>query len=127
MFLSESLSTSIVTTACTYLNHPFDYEKFNCVHFVISVYENVGISVPRLSRNGYPLTDFHLFSDEFAVMPIGHSVFFKRKTKVSTRIWSHVAIVVSPYELIHCSRYFGGKVVITPKEDFLGVYDLVPK
>jgi hypothetical protein len=60
-------------------------------------------------------------------MPIGHSVFFKRRASLSSRIWTHVAIIISPESLIHCSRNLGRAVVITPKIEFMEVYSLVSK
>jgi cell wall-associated NlpC family hydrolase len=126
MIITEDSSAKIIQVATKYLGRPFDYEKFNCVHFVREVYSNVGIDLPLIPRAGYPLQQFNLSVSEFELMPIGHSVFFKRKASLSNRVWTHVAIVASNSELIHCSRHFGGKVVVTPKIDFLQVYSLAP-
>src|ERR1035437_2304024 len=127
MVLSTSMSNRIVSVALKYVGRSFDYEKFNCVHFVRVVYSNAGIELPLIRRDDYPPTDFHLSADKFDSMPIGHSVFLKRKTSLSTRPWTHIAIIISSYELIHCSRHCGKGVVITSKIVFMETYALVLK
>jgi cell wall-associated NlpC family hydrolase len=125
MTLTTSISDRIVSIAYSYIDRSFNYEKFDCVHFVIEVFETVGIDLPILNRVGFPPMDFNLSCEEFKLMPIGHSVFVKRKASTSSRIWTHVAIIVSSHELIHCSRHFGGKVVVTSLPEFLEIYTLV--
>lgn len=127
MFLSKDISDRIVSSAYCYLGWPFDWEKFNCVHFVRQVYYDVGIELPLLIRKNFPPAEFHLFSEEFVLMPIGHIVFFKRKESKVNRLWTHVAIIVSSNELIHCTRHLGNGVVITPKQEFMKVYYITPK
>ena len=126
MNITAPVSDRIVSTAQDYIGRPFDYEKFNCVHFVIEVFASAGIVLPLLERTGFPPKDFHLSSEEFRCMPVGHSVFFKRKASTSSRIWTHVAIIHSKDELIHCTRRLGGKVVVTACDEFLDVYTLAP-
>ncbi len=127
MILNASMSERIIIESHNYLGFEFNYEKFNCVHFAREVYRCVGITLPLLDRKGFPPKDFHLSPEEFGNMPTGHCAFFKRKACSSGRIWTHVAIIVSSTELIHCSRYFGCKVVITPRDMFLEIYDLAPQ
>jgi cell wall-associated NlpC family hydrolase len=127
MFLTESLSSRIVTVSSTYLGRGFNFEEFNCVHFVRKVYFEVGIVFPLLIKNQLPPTDFHLSQEEFDRMPIGHSIFFKRKDSKSDRLWSHVAIIWGKDKLIHCTRNLGSGVVITSTSEFLKVYALSPK
>ena len=124
MVLSPILSERIILAAYQYLDHSFDYETFNCIHFVIKVYRDAGIELPLLVRGDYPPPDFHLAPDKFAVMPIGHSVFLKRKANLFDRVWTHAAIIVSSDSLIHCSRHFGHKVAVTEKSELLNIYDL---
>ena len=127
MNLSPELARNIIEIASSYISRPFDYEQFNCVHFVREVYSKVDIELPLLVRGEYPPQEFHLSINEFEMMPIGHCVFFKRRTSVTERVWTHVAMVYSSSELIHCARRFGGKVVVTPKAEFLDVYILTPQ
>jgi len=127
MFLSKDLSELIVTISFRYLGRPFDWDTFNCVHFVRKVYGEVGISLPLLVRGNLPPPDFHLSMYEFALMPIGHSVFFKRRASKLERYWTHVAIVVGPDKLIHCTRNLGSGVIISSKSEFMEIYDLAPK
>ena len=124
MVLTKDISDRIIIIAHSYLDRPFDYEKFNCVHFVREVFCSIRINLPLLERSGHPPEEFHLSIDEFKLMPIGHSVFFRRKATASNRIWTHVAIIASSNELIHCTRRFGGKVVVTRIDEFLEVYAL---
>jgi cell wall-associated NlpC family hydrolase len=127
MVFSVSMSDRIISVARKYVGRSFDYENFNCVHFVRETYQNVGINLPRLERNLYPPADFHLSSEEFVLMPIGHSVFFRRKSTLSNRVWTHVAIIISSDELIHCSCHCGKGVVVTVRSEFLEVYALTSK
>jgi len=127
VILSKIISNRILEIATEYLGRDFDYEKFNCVHYVREVYFRVGIVLPILVRGEYPPPDFHLSHEEFSLMPLGHSVFFKRKTSMSDRYWTHVGIIFSTSEIIHCSWIFGDKVVITSLPEFFEVYDLAPK
>jgi cell wall-associated NlpC family hydrolase len=126
MVLSEELSHQIVASAKRFIDKPYDWDSFNCVHFVRQAYAEAGIVLPKLIRDGFPPDDFHLSEGEFASMPLGHSVFFKRIASQLPRIWTHIAIIVSSDALIHCSRR-EGKVVVTDKEKFLLNYRLSPK
>lgn len=127
MQLTPDLSSRIITTALTYLNHPYDFINFDCVRFIIRVYKEVGITIPIFGGAGFPPAEFHLSEEEFAQKPIGHSVFFRRKANTTDRIWTHMVLILSPDELIHCSSRFGGKVVITPWKDLFELYSHVPK
>jgi cell wall-associated NlpC family hydrolase len=125
--LSKKLSDRIVTVSQSYLGRPFDWDTFNCVHYVRSVYHNVGITLPELVRLMLPPSEFNLSPDELVSMPLGHSVFLKRKAKVTRRPWSHVVIIVGPDKFIHCTRHMGDGVIISSKDELLEIYDLVPK
>ena len=127
MILTSNLSERIVVSAQKYLGQPYDWHIFDCVHFILAVYQAVGIVVPRIAGKGYPPSDFQLSAEEFGQMPLGHSVFLKRRTSTSDRIWTHAALIISPTELIHCSRHFGRQVVITSKAELLEIYALAPQ
>jgi len=127
MILSNNLSNHIVDVSYRYLGKVFNYKEYNCVHFVREVYLNAGIIFPLLSVRDFPPVDFHLSDHEFSNMPIGHTVFFKRKESKSERFWTHVAIIISSDSMIHCTRHLGSGVIITPKSRFMEVYDITPK
>lgn len=126
MVLSNVVSDVIVSTSYEYLGKSFDLDTFNCVHFVREVYKSAGVVMPILARYDFPPREFHLSNDEFNSMPIGHSVFFKRRSTRSTRPWTHVAIIVSSDTLIHCTQYIGKGVMLTSKSVFMETYDLSP-
>jgi hypothetical protein len=127
VIFSANISNRVVTFASNYIGRAYNWYTFNCIHFVESVYREVGITIPRLDHKGFPPKDLHLSVEEFAMMPIGHTVFFKRKANLSGQFWTHLAIIFSSTELIHCSWYFGGKVTVTKKINFMEIYDLTPK
>lgn len=125
MILTEARSRQIVLVAKSYLGTQFDWHTFNCVHFVAEVYGSVGIDFPRLVRYGLPPRNFHLSHSEFLKMPIGHSVFLKRKTTLApTRYWTHIVIIIGQDQLIHCTRNLGKGVIISTPQELLSVYDL---
>jgi len=127
MLLTNDQAEGIVVIAHGYISRKFCFETFNCVHFVREVYSKAGIDFPRLAKDLPPPADFHLSSEKFAEMPIGHSAFFKRRgSKLVNRLWTHVAIVFGENELIHCTRNLGDGVVITPRPIFLEMYVLSP-
>ena len=123
MVLTKKLSDEIVRVSYTYLGKEFCWTTFNWVHFVREVYGQVGILVPLLNKQYPPPKYFHLTDSEFEKMPIGHSVFFRRRlSQVTNRTWTHVGIIIGRDEIIHCTRNLGNGVVITTRHDMLEVY-----
>jgi hypothetical protein len=127
VILSKSVSDLIIARAYQDLGRSYDLRTFDCVRYVVSVYRDVGIEIPQFGSRGLPPADFHLSAEEFAVKPIGHTVFLRRKANTSDRLWTHMVIIVSPDELIHCSSRFGNKVVVTRWDDLFELYSLAPK
>ncbi len=127
MKLSSSERACIVARAKSYISKPFNYRRFNCVHFVREVYDYVGIILPPLPPYDYPPSDFHLSEEDLAVMPIGHIIFLKRKEEVTSRFWTHVALIYSHTEFIHCSRYIGNSVNIVSIKQMFAVYQPTQK
>ena len=127
MILSGIMSRRVIRAAYAYSGTRYDYKTFDCVHFILRTYEDAGLPIPWFGPIGYPPPNLHLSAEEFERMPLGSTVFLKRKASTSARIWTHMAIIVSDHELIHCSRHFGGHVTVTPKNEFMGIYALAPK
>ncbi len=127
MIITPDLSRKIIRSALKYIDRSYIRSTFNCAHFVANTYEQIGIVMPKFHAHLYPPADFNLTHDEFENMPVGHSIFLRRKTSVSDRIWTHVAIIYSQTHIIHCSHHFGDKVTVTPRSDFIQIYGLVPK
>src|SRR3989344_8218088 len=126
MVLSVIMARRIVATALGYVGTPYDWEQFNCVHFIRKVYSDVGIVFPRLVKDMAPPAEFHLSEQEFEEMPLGHSVFLKRRESQLPRSWTHIAIIVSLNELVHYARRME-RVVVTSRAEFLETYSLTPK
>jgi hypothetical protein len=124
MVLDMTLSVRVFMAALHYKGREFDWDTFNCVHFVRQVYKDVGIELPLLRRELLPPKEFHLNEKQFRDMPVGHSVFFKRRAKETERTWSHLAIILAPCKLIHCTRHMGNGVIISDTSDFLKIYEL---
>jgi hypothetical protein len=124
MVLSKTMSAQIIRSASQHIGRPFVYETFNCVHFVREVYLLVGIHFPLLPPMDFPPSEFHLTAAELESKPLGHSFFLKRKEGRRLRIWSHVAIIYSPNEVIHCTRHSGEGVTVTPMSQLFVLYDL---
>ena len=60
MFISKTLAEDITARALFYLGKPYDFDLFNCVHFVRQVYRDVGIDFPILDRRLSPPFSFNL-------------------------------------------------------------------
>jgi hypothetical protein len=117
----------IVEIARTYLGRPYDYKTFDCVHFIVGVYREVGIVIPRFGGQGHPPSDFNLTPEELAERPLGSTIFLRRKDYNGSRVWTHMVLIASQTHFIHCSRFFGHLVLLTPIETVLEYYHHVPK
>jgi hypothetical protein len=114
----------IIDTATSYLNHPYSKE-FDCVKFVRKVYQTSGIIIPKLDPSPPPL-EFNIQKEQLKNPPIGHIMFLKdREDPRKHRAWTHIVIINSKKSCIHCSLFFGRKVVITPLEEIFKKYDFV--
>lgn len=127
MIHTEETGRRIVEIAHTYLGQPFDIKDFDCVYFIKAVYQKVGIEIPRFWAKDYPPQDFNLTPEELLQMPLGSTLFLKRKATTVVRPWTHMVLIASPTHFIHNSRFFGHKVVLTPKDVVLEYYYHVPK
>lgn len=105
----------IISTARTYLGR--DYTRsFNCLDFVREVYRAHGLTVPPPFLNLRP--------EDLSDPSPGYVLYLRHKT-FSGDGWTHVAIIASSESCIHCSYYFGRKVVITSIADMLSMYNVV--
>lgn len=124
MVLEATTSDQIIAVARTYIGRPYDWRDFDCIHFILDVYRKCDILIPWFGPDGHPPENFHLSEEEFALMPVGHVVFFKRRASPRPRVWTHAAIIFSATELIHCSRHGGNGVRVTHRDEFLETYAL---
>ena len=54
MFISKILADDITACAYSYIAKPYDWDTFNCIHFVRRVYRDVGIDFPLLDKKLFP-------------------------------------------------------------------------
>jgi len=122
--LTTNQIETILQTAISYIGHPYSAE-FCCVDFVRKVYDSVGIKIPKL-RSYSPPAEFNIKKEDLAHPPVGHLMFLKdRSDPRQDRAWTHVVIIMPDLLCIHCSLFFGEKVVISPLLDIFKKYDFV--
>lgn len=114
--LSPTTQSDIVAEALRYLGKEYDRSHFNCLTFARLVYEKVGLKLPPIQLNITPL--------QLTDPPLGYVLYLKYKQSKSTGKFTHVGILIGNRECIHCSYFFGGKVVITRLDELFGVYEL---
>lgn len=125
MELNTEERAVVVSTALSYLGRPYN-RKFQCIDFAREVYRTVGIEIPKLSGDRPVPQDINIRHDDLVNPPIGHMLFLRRKGTRSTRLWTHAVIILPGSNCIHCSHFFGGKVVISSMGEILAFYDYVP-
>ena len=122
MHLCETDSAKILSVATSYLGHPYSLE-FDCIKFVRTVYKEIGIIIPKLYSYAPP-REFNIIREQLLSPPIGHLMFLKDpKDPRKHRDWTHVVIIGVENTCIHCSIFFGEKVVITPLAEIFKTYD----
>ena len=121
----EEQVIKIINKAASYLDRPYK-KGFACLDFLRLVYRAVGIEIPRLWSGEPPPQWININSEEAVNPPIGHIMFLRRRETKTTRYWTHVIIILSERECIHCSYYFGGKVCISLLEKIFALYDFAP-
>lgn len=116
MEFTDDVSRLIEEIAITYLNAPYT-KSFSCVTFVREVYRRAGLTVPPSSLN--------ITLEQLKDPPIGYVIFLRHRSvgEGEMRV-THVGIIISGKRVIHCSFFFGKKVVITNVDALLEVYDL---
>ena len=100
------------------LGRPYS-EAYKCLTFVRDVYGAVGLTLPPIVMN--------VRREQLENPPVGFVLYLRRKSKrsaTSTR-FTHAGIIIPERSLIHCSYYFGKKVVISDLDEVLEIYDLV--
>lgn len=121
MNLSAKQRESIARRALSYLGKKRE-EGFRCVDFVREVYQYVGIEIPPI-HTGIPPKEFNITREDLTNLPLGEIIFFRNMKDQRDRKWTHVAIAVSGAECIHCSYFFGEKVVVSHIDDMLTRYE----
>lgn len=109
------MENEIERIALTYLGRKYE-SGFRCMDFVRRVYAEAGMTVPPVRLNVKPAG--------LADPPVGHVLFLRHKQATGTKRYSHVAIVISGRRCIHNSYHLGGRVVITPLDELLTLYNL---
>jgi len=122
MILGKISSDKIIEVALSYLDHPWSRTEFNCVTFVREVYARVGIEIPKLRHDCIP-SEFNITKDQFENPPAGHLIFLLDPNDPrKERAWTHLVISLGDQKCIHCSLFFGRKVVISTIEEIRKKY-----
>ncbi len=124
MNLSDFESRRVVKIALSYLG-THRSQTFKCVDFVRKVYKEIGVVIPRLLSSSPP-KEFNITREDLAKPPVGHLIFLKDRNDSRNREWTHVAIILPDNYCIHCSFFYGEKVIIFSLKDlFEKRYDFV--
>ncbi len=112
----------VLQIATSYIGHPYG-KGFRCVDFVRNVYGHVGIKIPKLTSR-VPPVEYNITKKQLRDPPVGYLIFLKdRGDPRKYRAWTHVVIVMPDHCCIHCSLFFGKKVVISSLSDMYKKYD----
>ncbi len=125
MQLTKDQTKRVVEVALSYLDHPYIPRKFECVDFVRAVYANIGIIMPKFASYSPPVA-FNVEIQVVSDLPIGHPIFLRDKHDPRKRAWTHIGIIFSKNECIHCSLFWGRKVVISSFEEIFERYEFAP-
>lgn len=109
------MENEIERIALTYLGRKYE-PGFRCLDFVRCVYAEAGLTVFPVTRNVRP--------EELANPPVGHVLFLKHRQASKERRCTHAVIIISGGRCIHNSYYFGKKVVVTPLDQILSLYEV---
>lgn len=115
MEFTDEIGKAVEDVALIYLGTPYT-DTFNCLDFVRAVYKRVGLTTPPSNLN--------VIHDQLSSPPIGYVIFLRHKQATAERKVTHVGIVISGRRVVHCSFYFGRRVVITDLDELLKMYDL---
>lgn len=122
MKLNKDQIEEVLRTAVLYVNYPYS-KDFSCVDFVRKVYSSIGIEIPKL-KPYIPPEEFNITKEELNNPPAGHIIFFKDRTDSRKyRAWTHIGIIMPNHYCIHCSLFFGKKVIISSLSDMYKKYD----
>lgn len=120
MYLSEEVRRKIIETALTFLGQPYS-PSFNCIDFVREVYARVGIQIPKISPQITPRR-CNILREDLKDPPFGHIIFLRDLQDDRPRSWTHVGILLPEKKCIHCSLFFGQKVVISALDELFKRY-----
>jgi len=112
--LNPRIAGQIEAEAMQFLGTPYARD-FNCMTFVRAVYRAVGLTLPPMALN--------VTTADLVNPPIGYVLYVQHK-QAPRRGYSHVVIILPRRRCIHCSYYFGRKVVITDLDELMALYDI---
>lgn len=124
MQLAPDQVGEITKSALSYLGRPYS-KDWRCVDFVRAVYQDAGMNIPPLMDYAPP-PEFNIATEQLIEPPTGCLMFLKdRNDPRKKRAWTHVVIVLTTNTCIHCSIFYGNKVVISTFEEIFLRYDFV--
>ncbi|HEY0220630.1 MAG TPA: NlpC/P60 family protein [Candidatus Paceibacterota bacterium] len=123
MNLTDEQVRTIVREAKSYLGHKYR-PGFKCIDYVRKVYQTAGINIGILGPNSPP-AELNIEKEKLQSPPTGSLIFLRNKTEKRERAWSHLVIVLSNDECIHCSLFIG-EVVTSSFEEIFRKYEFAP-
>jgi hypothetical protein len=126
MELTDRQRELIIQVALSYLEHPFS-GKFDCIAFARCVYGAAGVEIPLL-KSILPPANLNITREELETGPLSGSLIFlkDRNDPRKHRAWTHVVIALRDGMCVHCSLFYGRKVVISNLEQIMkDRYDFV--
>lgn len=126
MKLSQEIRNVVVSSSFRHIGRE-KTDEFSCMHFVIEVYEKIGVTVPIIPRYDFPPNDFNITKEDLSIWEYGYPIFFRRyKYSGEKRIWTHTGITLPEGKIIHLSSHLGGrKVSINSKEEIFEIYQYI--
>jgi cell wall-associated NlpC family hydrolase len=126
MNLTREQVEIIISEAISNLGKPYS-KDFDCVRFVRLVYEKAGIKIPLL-KSHLPPNEWNISREQICDPPVGRLIFLKDPYDPrKNRSWTHVVIILTKQSCIHCSLFFGRRVVISTIGEILERYNFAEK
>ena len=124
MKLTQEQVEIIISESISHIGRPYSND-FDCVKFIRIVYEKAGIEIPLL-KSHLPPKELNISKEQITNPPVGHLMFLKDPCDPRKhRSWTHIVIILTKQSCVHCSLFFGRKVVISTFREIFERYNFV--